>query len=985
MDKTLRRLSLICLSVMLAVCLFFGISMSFVSQSNTALANEEAPAVEDVIDGNYGFKSGASIRQNLDGQGTGIKFTLQIKKAYYESLITTYESLDNLEFGVIIALNQDSMDGVTYANAIDAGVSDVQKVATNSVFTFGEKDYAERNISLVFKTNTYIYDDITVLAYVKPASADAIIADVQDFSSNTRSMAAIANYAVLQNVVELEDVSDYLGTVSALSEEQVLDKSVGGLTVDLPESFDGAKVYNGVNKISGVTVSGSTLTFANDSECGEASLAVIANGKVVNLDYVLADKVFTEENKDEIVSTFVKNSGATNSGYYILNSNIDGITINRTAKDTFSGTFNGRGYTINNVILSGTGKSGNSLFGDFDNGITVKNVAFTGVDFGSSTFSYSAQRYLLFDDPASNGIENATLENVYVSINQLTKTQLNNKASYFGGIAHVISGDTAVNQYVSTNTAIWNMNNVLVEMPVASDVVIDTDYTRQFGGSFSAVGALANSNITDTYVISSIKPLGNSNSGMYWFKNYDNKSAMEAANNDYSSFDSNWVIMDGVPVWKSYVENFAELVIKNSASEDVGENNLLLKKGDAESYTFTLALGEEVLLPTAIKLPEGCTELVVNNNVVSEGVISGDDIISVEIVYGDVISKTVEISVTASVTESALVELDATSGDIYLPEAYLSKSIVDVKYNGASVYSAGKVTGITPVINSERTDVEAITLDVEFADVSVKFNNVKPYTRIFNESNKADLISTFVSNTDTTHSGYYILNGNIDGISFERTGINIYNTRTEMDTFSGVFDGRGYTISNLGVKGAGLFGDFGNGATVKNVAFEMDFGKPSWNTYGLFYQPSGEVSSAILENIYIKAKDITEITINGSQNTLCYFSPIAKSNNVAWTIKNVITEINVGSGVTVNNSNIGALMEVEKFATSTVSNLYSITNLQVANNSSIWTIENGANKNNIKKYADRETMKAANNDYSAFVASGYWQLDSDGLPSFIKK
>ena len=31
-------------------------------------------------------------------------------------------------------------------------------------------------------------------------------------------------------------------------------------------------------------------------------------------------------------------------------------------------------------------------------------------------------------------------------------------------------------------------------------------------------------------------------------------------------------------------------------------------------------------------------------------------------------------------------------------------------------------------------------------------------------------------------------------------------------------------------------------------------------------------------------------------------------------------------------------------------------------------------------YDDRDALKAANIDYSAFAADGFWQLDSDGVP-----
>ena len=36
----------------------------------------------------------------------------------------------------------------------------------------------------------------------------------------------------------------------------------------------------------------------------------------------------------------------------------------------------------------------------------------------------------------------------------------------------------------------------------------------------------------------------------------------------------------------------------------------------------------------------------------------------------------------------------------------------------------------------------------------------------------------------------------------------------------------------------------------------------------------------------------------------------------------------------------------------------------------------------LKKYDSIEAMKSANNDYTAFVNSGFWKLDEDGLPTW---
>ncbi len=975
MSKTLKKISIICLSVALALCLFFGIATSFDLQRTGVSANQVATQSE-VIQGNYGFKQGAYIRKNLDGQGTGIKFTLQIKQAYYDGLISDYTSVDNLEFGVIIAKNQASIDTVTYENAIDGSNADVKKVTTNSTFNFGDNDYAERDISLIFETNTYSYDDLTVRAYVKPTTASAIYGD-SNFADDTRSMSAIANYALNKGDVKLEDVADYLGAVDRVAEEQILDKtaSVENFTVDLGQTVTDAKIYNGVTKVTDVTLSGSTLTIPKTTATGEYTLSVIGSGKVVNVDYVCADKVFTQDNKDEIATTFITSAGTTNSGYYILNSNIDNLTFSRTAtdgsgnadvKDVFSGTFNGRGYTINNVTANGQG-----LFGNFDTGATVKNVAFTGVTFGTKG-TWRTPQSVLFFGPKDANTESATLENVYASVNEMTASQFGERYAF---VATTLS-DT--DKYVC-----WNMKNVIIEMPIDQEHSLNKSWNAIYGVWGKAEGENGYNNISDCYGISNqALRTAQGNVGFGNINVYTDRGAMKTADRDYSSFGSNWVLVDGLPVWKSYVENFAELVITNSASQDVEATNLVLKNGDTEEFTFSFKLGEDLLTPTAINLPQNCTALVVDELTLKAGEITAEEEIDVEIVYGELITKSVKVNVTPYVTYDAQVDLDTTSGELYLPTDYASKSIVDVKLDGESVYDAGKVMGITPEIKADRSDVNAISLVIEFADSSVMFTNVKPYTKIFSEENKADLISTFVANTAVTNSGYYVLRENIKDISFERTGMSQYSTRypEKMDIFTGVFDGRGYTISNLGVKGAGLFGDFGSGATVKNVAFEMDFGSPTYHTYGLFCQAVAGTTSATLENVYIKVKEITSLS---QGDKMCYLSPIAycmsghadkfDTNAVAWTIKNVITEMPVAEAVGVNTSWTGSFSAAGWFDLSTISGAYAISKVNKAGNNSYYT-------DSIKHYTTVALMKEANNSYTDFANSGFWTVATGEIP-----
>ncbi len=354
--------------------------------------------------------------------------------------------------------------------------------------------------------------------------------------------------------------------------------------------------------------------------------------------------------------------------------------------------------------------------------------------------------------------------------------------------------------------------------------------------------------------------------------------------------------------------------------------------------------------------------------------------------------KTFEVKVNCPSIDD-VIEFDVASGTLDLSGiAHLSgKNIVSIRKEGVyegNLYASNKLNlEQTDVkIKADRSDVENLPIVVELANSEFyRLPNFKPYTKIFSQSNKDEIVSTFVTNTAKTHDGYYLLSSNISSISFERTGVSIYGTRTveKMDVFKGVFDGRGYAIENLTVKGAGLFGDFGDGATVKNVAFVMDFGKPSWHTYGLFFLPIEEKANAILENVYINVKEIAEVAINGNQTNLCYSSPIAYCMSgyaakfceisVSWTIKNVITEMPVSTSVSYNASWTGSFTATGWFDKSTVSNAYAISRINKAGNNSYFT-------DGIKQYADKSAMKSANNNYTDFANSGYWTVATGEIP-----
>lgn len=235
---------------------------------------------------------------------------------------------------------------------------------------------------------------------------------------------------------------------------------------------------------------------------------------------------------------------------------------------------------------------------------------------------------------------------------------------------------------------------------------------------------------------------------------------------------------------------------------------------------------------------------------------------------------------------------------------------------------------------------------------------------------------------------------------------------------TGTFDGNGYSINNLMIFNYGLFGMV-NGGTIKNLNMtNVQFtGSRSGGkaTFGL------SMYNATLENVCVSTTNISTRTWNGANNIggigtgtdafgwralLSIFAGNVKMNNCVFTCEAIEgTDATYCYGY---GSLFSYLWDYKDSATQSAStakyeNVYVVSPhyLGVNNPYSAKTavtqvydtvavdltglgFSSGATSyalTGITRYNDAEEMKdATNNDYSAFVNSGYWKLDSNGLP-----
>ena len=226
------------------------------------------------------------------------------------------------------------------------------------------------------------------------------------------------------------------------------------------------------------------------------------------------------------------------SGYNPMGMNVSQVSVNNYATG-LRGTFDGNGYTISGITLSSYG-----LFGHLNGGV-VKNVAFKNVKFGSWN-SYCCV--------IASYVADALIENVYIQANAFAA-----RPNYVG--------------YVCVDMCNSTMKNVLIVAPEytgtatngygsisAWDGTKDITYSNPFvANTYQDVYVVSKTPLTvrkeRKYVVDAQNRANTIVSdcttvtvnGVY---RYDDYTAMNAAGNKYTSFNSLWKNVSGQLVWQ---------------------------------------------------------------------------------------------------------------------------------------------------------------------------------------------------------------------------------------------------------------------------------------------------------------------------------------------------------------------------------------------------------------------------------------------------
>lgn len=570
------------------------------------------------------------------------------------------------------------------------------------------------------------------------------------------------------------------------------------------------------------------------------------------------------------------------NGYYVLANDIDfeGKWINTIApyantggsKDNsympqyneFNGIFDGNGHALKNFRPDSDTNSQNALFGAVGEQGVVKNVSLLGVNgyLGGSSLVYWLE---------------GRVENVYLEMSLVGTTTAINKNNPYAGIVTKMQ-----------------INASLQDCIAVIDCASGHEYpAEKYGAIAGYVAATCTIDNCIAFVpyewgVASLPAGGQSISNSFVYT-----SGTEFIGADFSAFTENqmWMTAEGrIPVLKN-TDLQASLQAESTLSLTAGEEKEFAANASglyfislaqpvegvsvvgAKSLSVADSVPADTQFELNVTLFADTTETVVVTCTVSlpveelEGTKYYDasvDSMALSLSENDIPSGVAEVTIDGTTVTHEVEEDTLTVSD--LREALKLEDTLSFGAKKMSVVAGGTEYMLDVIV------VSKIIMQSDLTDDPTSLHSI-----FYNDAYKSE--GTNVTNW----GGYYVLGENITFNASKMNGTPTFITKTG-ERFNGVFDGRGYTISNYtaGQNGA-MFTYLGANAVIRNICFEnAKIGNS--RSGGLISVIAYE--GAAVENIY------AEVTIGAAG----YSATEAGSNGVlvrsnSGTIRNCITVV----------------------------------------------------------------------------------------------
>ncbi|MBE7083156.1 MAG: hypothetical protein E7373_00965 [Clostridiales bacterium] len=879
------------------------------------------------------YVTGAQIR--TDDTVAGIRYNIVVGEGLYNSLIEANGQGAKIDFGAYIAPTED-IDNI---EALNASFPEVLPILSkgNGNSDISDKiefkdGYAEYQVAVMYDIDKMLdaiknnedlktKDDAALLRQAFKMDLTArpfykvygeVNGEVKEGYGGTadRSMRAIMDAAVIDgHVTDSQLIGQYLGNITESDETVYYDVLSGQLQGYKAES-DVTYAWKGKPVTLKASQDVLTLEGVGEVESGEdAYLSVFDEN--CNVKRIPVKCISIIDSAEDLKTIFDSPDEELN-GYYKLAKNIDAESVNLSGgirqNSLFTGTFDGCGYTITNLNVSGTSDNKNgSLFGQIKYPAVIENVAFENVtaDY-AAVISNKLITKNMYDWSTGSAVpQRPVIKNVYIQVKD---------------------GSTGFRGVIATKD-VQSAFYPVIENVVVKALECDRGGANENVGSFFGSDWFVEKSSGDTSVLKNNYVISNLELNNYWgiaeydtytgIKRYATVEAMQGATNDYSSFSEDyWNTDSGIPAW-----NNTTSIPEIDAKERVFD--LSAKKLDVSGLGF-----EE------------------------------KDITAIEI-----------NGVNFAVTDGVLPELTITASNINATKR--------VTLTGDNLSYVTTFEDAVPAISVKVTSKKGTTT----------LTNVKVYSQVID--NETEFEKLFKAQEDL--NGVYALGANI-GVG---TTLDLSGGIRQNNIFTGIFDGRGYTVKNLNVSGASdningsLFGQIRYPAVIANVAFEnvsADYAavisskhlrEYDWNTNPLVpLRP-------VIKNVYIQVEDGSTgfrgviATVDGGMKY-----PVIENVIVKALACKLGAQYNQGSffgseTIVDKNQSVGD--------TDVLKNNYVISNMPLNDYYGLSTSSYPIYDNiaGITRYATVEAMQGATNDYSSF-SEEYWEI-VDGIPTWIKK
>ena len=541
--KTLNKRSV--LFVLLTFVLLLSLAFVFVPSNNVQASNSETLYVK-----------GAQAYSGDDADTSAIRFVAGVNKTWYNETLLPANQDKTITFGLLIAPDKGAELTTATANVKDFTYNSIKENAIDGDLEYmGDITYLlnddfwadlanKKGVESLTDSEKDEYRlkahsmDLVARPYYTIDGGDPVYGEQIEYARSIRNV-------VNQTVIDGEDISKeavekYLGTVKEVKDDGIFfdDKTkeifgyeaTEGMTYSVAGKSIPATVTDNVAKLADLTASVNPgvdfVISAFDSQNNVTRITA------KHASIVLRDA-------DDITWLFGSENATTDlAGYYVLGNDIDASTavvsggirfdpiISGNTRARFRGTFDGRGFVISNLNVSGGSKTNGSLFGQLGSNAVIKNVAFNNVTATKAAVVASHA----YNDYAKN---TPIITDVYVSVAD--------SVSNFKGV--ILQGEAKV-----TNTVVEYRN-----------------YEDGDTGSFSSNASSLSTDSANNYVVSETaetrythkeNKVAVAGTDLSYVTSYNTLTAMKADVKEneitFDSFDSSmWKIVEGIPVWHS--------------------------------------------------------------------------------------------------------------------------------------------------------------------------------------------------------------------------------------------------------------------------------------------------------------------------------------------------------------------------------------------------------------------------------------------------